>query len=116
MADNANRENNKGKDNQIYSEYPQCPICYDIYSININDFKAPKVLDCGDSICKECLKCIIKKDETNFFNCPLCNTQIKKKDLDNFITNKQIIKLTSYFLIYMKMYQKIKKKKLFHIK
>ena len=48
MADDANRENNEDKDNRIYSDYPQCPICYDIYSININDFKAPKVLDCGD--------------------------------------------------------------------
>ena len=39
----------------------ECPICLDIFGINQNHIKAPKVLKCGDTICKECLEMILKK-------------------------------------------------------
>ena len=36
-------------------EYPECPICLDIFGNKSSHIKAPKVLKCGDSICKACL-------------------------------------------------------------
>ena len=80
-------------------EYPQCPICFDIYGIDNKHIRAPKVLKCGDSLCKECLEKIIKRDNENFFLCPLCRGKIEKnKNIDDYIDNKQIITLVnSYF-------------------
>ena len=42
------------------SEYPECPKCSDVFGINKDHIKAPKMLNCGDSICKECLEQLIK--------------------------------------------------------
>ena len=36
-------------------EIPECPICLDIYGIEESHIKAPKIVDCGHSLCKECL-------------------------------------------------------------
>ena len=82
-------------------EYPTCPICFDIYGINQNHIKAPKVLTCGDSICKECLEGIIKKSQNNIILCPICKQEIKKnQDLNEYITNKELIRLVNtYFNI-----------------
>lgn len=78
------------------SEYPECPICLDIYGIDQNHFKAPKILSCGDSLCKECLEEIIKRNEGNFILCPNCNEKVeKKKNIDDYIINKQLIKLVN---------------------
>ena len=72
----------------------ECPICLDIYGINQSHIKAPKVLDCGDSICKECLGEIIKKSMEEFFLCPLCREKIEKKEsVDKYIPNKNLIKI-----------------------
>ena len=76
--------------------YPECPICLDIYGIDQSHIRAPKVLNCGDTLCKECLGNIIKKStEEEFFDCPVCKEKIKKKDIDEFITNKEIIRLVN---------------------
>ena len=84
-------------------EYPECPICSDIYGINKNHIKAPKILNCGDSICKECLEIILKNTDENFFLCPICSEKIEKKNIDKYITNKDLIKvINSCFNIIVK--------------
>ena len=76
------------------SEYPECPICLDIYGIEQNHIKAPKILSCGDSLCKECLEKIIKLSEENFIECPNCKQKVEKKENTNdYVTNKQLIQL-----------------------
>lgn len=76
--------------------YPECPICLDIYGIISSHIRAPKMLDCGDSFCKECLEAIMKKSTDNFILCPLCKEKTEKKpDVNNYITNKQLIKLVN---------------------
>lgn len=75
-------------------EFPQCPKCLDIYGINKDHIKAPKIIQCGDSICKECLDEILKKDESEFFQCPVCNDKIKKnQNIDDYTTNKELIRI-----------------------
>ena len=74
-------------------EYPECPICLDIYGANQSDVHGPKVLKCGDTLCKECLEKIIKKDDEEIFNCPICNQKIKKEEnIEEYTTNKEIIR------------------------
>ena len=78
--------------------YPECSICLDIYGNNINHIKAPKVLDCGDTLCKECLGDIIKRSTEDYFLCPLCQEKINKKEnIDKYITNKDFIKMINSF-------------------
>ena len=75
---------------------PECQICLDIYGINVNHIKAPKFLSCGHSICKECLEGIIRKSTENFILCPFCKEEIEKKsNVNNYITNKQLIQLVN---------------------
>ena len=62
-------------------EFPQCPKCKDIYGIDEKHIKAPIfIIQCGDTICKECLEDFLKKDDSEFFQCPRpkCNKKIKK--------------------------------------
>ena len=74
----------------------ECPICLDIFGINQNHIKSPKVLKCGDTICKECLEMILKKSIEEFFLCPLCKEKIKKKEnIDDYISNKRIISIVN---------------------
>ena len=75
-------------------EYPECPICLDIFGNNSNHIKAPKILKCGDSICMECLEVIIKNTEEESFLCPACKEKIKKEQyIDDYVTNRVIIKI-----------------------
>ena len=76
-------------------EFLQCPACSDIYGINEKHIKAPKIInECGDSICKECLEEIIKKDESEYFQCRRCNKQIKKnEDIQDYSTNNDLIRI-----------------------
>ena len=77
-------------------EYPKCPICLDIFGINNSHIRAPKVLNCGDSICKECLEKILKENHEDYFLCPICKLKIKTEQIiDNYITNKEIIRLVN---------------------
>ena len=74
----------------------ECPICLDIFGINQRHIKTPKVLNCGDTICKECLETILKKSTEEFFLCPLCKEKIKKKEnIDDYISNKRIISIVN---------------------
>ena len=74
----------------------ECPICLDIFGINQNHIKAPKVLKCGDTICKECLEMILKKSDEEFFLCPLCKEKInKEKNIDDYTTNKKVISIVN---------------------
>ena len=76
------------------SEYPECPICLDIFGNNKNHIRIPKILKCGDNICKECLEVIIKNTEEESFLCPTCKEKIKKEQyIDDYVTNRVIIKI-----------------------
>jgi len=76
------------------SEYPECPICLDIFGNKNSHIRVPKILKCGDNICKECLEALIKKTEEEFFLCPLCKEKITKdQHIDDYVTNKLIIKI-----------------------
>ena len=81
------------------AEFPECPLCSDIFGNEENHIKVPKLLNCGDSICKECLEELISKTEGAFFLCPTCQKEIKKKEnIDEYITNKELIKIVNgYF-------------------
>ena len=75
-------------------DYPQCPICLDIFGNNPDHIRAPKILNCGDSICKECLEEILKNSKEESFLCPKCNENEKKEQkIDDYVTNKLIIKI-----------------------
>ena len=77
-------------------EYPKCPICLDIYGINSSHIRAPKVLKCGDSFCKECLENIIKNFDKEYFSCPICKENVKKEqNIDDYTTNKEIIRMVN---------------------
>ena len=75
------------------ADYPECPKCSDIYGNKKDHAKAPKILDCGDSICKECLEKFIK-EENEEFPCPKCGIKVKNEhNIDNYPTNKAVIKV-----------------------
>ena len=79
-------------------EYPKCPICSDIYGTDNSHVRAPKVLKCGDSICKECLEKLIQENDEENFLCPICKKNIKKEEnIDDYIPNKQMISLVNSF-------------------
>ena len=80
-------------------DYPKCPICTDIFGNKQSHIKCPKIFKCGDSICKECLEQIIKKTEEDFFFCPVCHKQKVKKEvnIDEYTTNKDLIKVVNTF-------------------
>ena len=75
------------------AEYPECPICLDIYGTNEDHLKAPKILRCGHSFCKECILKLLNKEEiNNKITCPICNKSTEKiKDIDEYITNFDVI-------------------------
>ena len=75
------------------ADYPECPKCSDIYGNKSTHIKAPKILRCGDSICKECLENIINTKE-EFFICPECKEKIENlHDIKEYTTNKEIIRI-----------------------
>ena len=75
-------------------ELPECPICLDIFGISQSHIRAPKILKCGDTFCKECLEKIIKISNEDFFFCPMCKEKIKKEEnINEYTTNKDIIKV-----------------------
>ena len=88
-------------------EYPQCPICSDIFGNYESHIRAPKILTCGDNICKECLEKAIKETKEtkeDFFFCPLCKKKIKKeKNIDEYITNKGFIDIIDACFIISEM-------------
>ena len=76
----------------------ECSICLDVFGNSIKHAKAPKILKCGHTFCKECLQDLIKRYEENFFLCPKCNTNIiKEKDIEDYITNIQTMELINLY-------------------
>ena len=74
------------------ADYPECPRCKDIYGNKKGHIKEPKILNCGDSICKECLEDLIKDKNEEFFSCPTCGDKIKNKhDIEEYTTNNVLI-------------------------
>ena len=70
----------------------ECPICGDIFGLKEDHIRAPKILKCGDSICKECLEKIMKETNDDYILCPTCGKQNKKKkNIDKYTTNKGVI-------------------------
>lgn len=57
-------------------EPPECSICLDIFGNSQTHIKSPKILQCGDTFCKECLQDIFGRSKENFFIYPLCKNQI----------------------------------------
>ena len=84
----------------------ECPVCSDIYGTSEKHIRAPKVLICGHSICKECLEKLIKSINDDYFICPVpdCKIKIKKEEkIDDYIDNKSLIRvINSYFNISQK--------------
>ena len=75
----------------------ECPVCLDIFGSNLSHIKVPKVLQCGHSVCRECLENLNENAENNFFSCPICNKQIIKGDnLDDFTTNITLINIINH--------------------
>jgi len=74
---------------------PECENCHDIYGSSPEHIKAPKFLECGDTICNQCLEVLMNKNDEEDFLCPIngCGKQIKKKDIKDYPTNKQIIEI-----------------------
>ncbi|XP_071483773.1 E3 ubiquitin-protein ligase TRIM56-like [Diadema antillarum] len=64
----------------------QCPLCIDF-------LKAPKLLSCGHTFCKECL-CLLQVSggNPNHISCPLCRqkTEVKDGNVSNLKTNLQV--------------------------
>lgn len=63
----------------------ECPMCYDLYD---SEEKTPRNLNCGHTICEECLFIVYEKKK--FLDCPTCrfkhDPQIKPNMLSkNFI-------------------------------
>ena len=83
-------------------EPPECSICMDIFGNSDSHIRCPKILKCGDSFCKECLKDIIKRSDGNNLLCPSCKKQIKKEEnIEEYTTNREVIKsVNSYFNIH----------------
>ena len=83
-------------------KYSECPLCTDIYGANENDVHAPKILKCGDTLCKQCLEEAIENDNEDIFSCPICNKDIKKEqNIDEYTTNREIMKqINSLFNIH----------------
>ena len=62
-----------------------CPICYDIYS---NTDLTPLVIECGHTICKQCLINIFKSRKRS---CPLCKTNLLKRNANDYPKNFQLL-------------------------
>ena len=61
----------------------------------------PKFLNCGDTICKNCVKNIIEENENNLI-CLICNKNLGKINIEDLITNKslcQIVDKSKFFKI-----------------
>ena len=72
-----------------------CQVCQEKYKLN--DEKIPLCLECGHSLCKQCLNDIITRQN---LHCPFDSKQITNTFIDAFIRNKIIekaVKISSEF-------------------
>ena len=69
-----------------------CPKCNNDFSEDGE--KIPKILDCGDSFCINCIK---KSTKNGIIKCSLCNSETNKK-IDELPTNKYAIQTKKLIL------------------
>ena len=50
------------------------------FGISQSHIRAPKILKCGDTFCKECLEKIIKISNENFFFCPMLREDKERRE------------------------------------
>ena len=65
-----------------------CEICLEEYHNSFTSEKTPRILECGDSFCTECLKKI--KERENKIICPVCRTE-SFEEIEKIRVNKYII-------------------------
>ena len=76
----------------------ECDICLNEWD---NKKHIPRILSCGHSICEQCLKAIVLKNNQGNFECPTCRRiQTNLKSLDDIQKLKKNISL-------MKIYDKV---------
>ena len=74
----------------------ECPVCLDIFGSDLSHIKAPKILNCGHTIWRECLENLNKYAQNNYFSCPICKKEITKGEkIDDFTTNILIINMVN---------------------
>jgi len=61
----------------------ECQICFERFN---KTNKEPKILNCGHTICKECLIHIQKRIEE--INCSICGKKQSEKNIEDFTTNR----------------------------
>ena len=71
------------EENQI-SELVICPYCQ-------NKYDDPRIVNCGASLCHQCIELLIKDDKTSF-RCPVCQA-VHVKQLAEYFKNTNLAKL-----------------------
>jgi small GTP-binding protein len=66
-----------------------CKICLEEYNNSFNSAKTPRILNCGDTFCTQCLKNMRKN---NKIECPICRKEIFE-EIEKITVNKVIIDL-----------------------
>ena len=74
-----------------------CEICMEEYQNSFHSEKTPRILECGDTFCTECLKKI--KEKNNTIICPVCRAEsseeIEKIRVNKFVINQVEKKILS---------------------
>ena len=65
-----------------------CDICMEEFQSSFTCDKTPRILECGDTFCTECLRKLKAKD--NKIICPICRTE-SLEEIDKIRINKYII-------------------------
>ena len=73
----------------------ECELCLNPWN---SDFRIPKILPCGHTLCLKCLYGIMdKRKKEDIFKCPSCKREIdsikNKKDIINLPKNNQLLSL-----------------------
>ena len=63
----------------------ECPMCYDLYD---SDEKVPRNLNCGHTVCEECLAIVY--DKKRFLDCPTCRFKHDPQIKPNMLTKNYI--------------------------
>lgn len=66
----------------------ECPICQNYYGDNDHDMRAPRLLNCGHTLCTQCLKDHFIKHKKDF--CPCCRKQFNNIVVEDLIINRAI--------------------------
>jgi kelch-like protein 10 len=63
----------------------ECPMCYDLYDPEV---KIPRNLNCGHTVCEECLQIVYEKKK--FLDCPTCRYKHDPQIKPNMLTKNFI--------------------------